>query len=146
MNIWSKLQWAFKSIKVVSSSISLCTYKCFRIKITFPSLISLYSFFAPELNLLKWVIFFNGFDSLMFLSLSNCFFPWSSIAFSCFSFLPSIFFSLFKSPSFFIIFIQSLIKNFSQWRILKLSLCNYTWFVFEIFTSQIFILFLFTRW
>ena len=59
------------------------------------------SYFASGLNALKKLIVFNDFESVsMFLIASNCFFPWSSIALNCPSFLPSIFFNLFKSPSF----------------------------------------------
>ena len=44
---------------------------------------------------------FIGFKfMLIFLISSNCFFHWSSIAFNCFSFLTSIFFSLLNNPSF----------------------------------------------
>ena len=67
----------------------------------FSSLSSSNNSFASELTPLKSLIIFDDFESvLMLLSSSSCFSPWSLIAFNCFSFLPSIFFSLFKSPSF----------------------------------------------
>ena len=51
------------------------------------------------------------------------------------SFLTAIRFYLQKS-FFFVFFFQSFIKKFIQWRIMKFSLFNSTWFIIQIFTIK----------
>ena len=72
---------------------------------------------------------FHHFSNDYFLIAPNCLSPYSLIASNCSSFLPSMFFNLFKTSYFLSFSSNPLLKKIFQWRIIKFSLFNSTWFI-----------------